>query len=379
MAFVNSDDKRQETARVAFLDYLNEIENECKRLDELDDWTKKLDLAEEIVLDLPDMIENFSDVLSSTTRKELKKFYDFPNIYNKESAKASHRFIQQIQKTVEELGKKTNESVYPKQNVQQKSNLSFNFSPKMLIVVVAIIAISVGSVFFVNGNFEDVKTDIEKPPPIITPANQNNMDIDNEKGHEPIPKILIPDLISPENMSTTCTNSPTFRWDMPKNDRVDYYIVEIYDDRENIHKTLKTRHTSLTNVELSDGMYTWHVKANYNNGETSNSNKSVVIISEDNKSPSTPTLISPKNSEIIYDVTPEFTWNEAEDRCGIDKYRIEISNNGMLITRGETSQNHYTVNRVLEEGSYAWKVRAIDNAGNAGLFSKVHIFNIREN
>jgi len=379
MAFVNSDDKRQETARVAFLDYLNKIENECKRLDELDDWTKKLDLAEEIVLDLPDMIENFSDVLSSTTREELKKFYDFPNIYNKESTKASHRFIQQIQKAVEELGKKTNESVYPKQNVQQKSNLSFNFSPKMLIIVVAVIAISVGSVFFVNGNFENVKTDIEKSPSIGIPVNQNNRDIDNEKEHESIPKILIPDLISPENMSTTCTNSPTFMWDIPKDDRIDYYTIEIYDDKGKIHKSQKTKDTSLANIELSDGMYSWHVKANYNTGETIDSNKSVVIISEDNKSPSTSMLVSPKNNEVIYDVTPELTWSEAEDRCGINKYKIEILNNGILVIRGETSQNHYIVNKVLKEGSYAWKVRAIDNAGNAGLFSKIYIFNIEKN
>ena len=304
MAFVNNNDKRRETARVAFLDYLNKVENECKTLDELDDWAKKLELAEGIVLDLPDMIGNFSDVLSSTAREELKKFYDFPNIYNKESTKASTKFIQQIQKTIEELeGVNTDKSAYHEQSVQQKSNLSFNFSPKILIVVVTIIAISIGSVFFINTNFENTNVGIE---------DTSSIEITNKKS---------------EN-------------------RTD--IVDIGEETE-----LKPELGSSKDISL--------------------------LCIDDIKPPSMPTLISPQNNEVVYDVTPELIWNKAEDRCGVDKYMVEISKNGILVVRDKTSQSHYTVNRVLEDGSYVWKVRAIDNAGNAGLFSKIYIFNIRGN
>ena len=371
MAFFNDDDKRK-IAYVAFLDYLKRTERSCRKIDELDDWSEKLKFAEEMVLDLPSMLENFSEVLSNSSRNKLREFLDFPKMYNKDPTNAGSKFIEQIHITVNELENSKESTERRSQNIQQKSSLSFNVSPKILITIIGIIVISLGSAIFLGNDSDEnqIKPELDK--------DENPIDIAKIKEEEDIR--APPMLLSPANDYVTCTNSPMFEWEISKHEKIKDYTIEVYDATGQRTITRNTTSTSVDNLQIKDdGGYSWKVRANYETGKTTEFSEAfAIIIQNDIKSPPAPVAISPKNLETVYDNTPEFIWEAVEDRCEIEYYTIVISKIGKSEFRDRSYTNSYISKKTLDEGGYSWKVRAVDRADNAGRFSKIQIINIVE-
>jgi hypothetical protein len=94
----------------------------------------------------------------------------------------------------------------------------------------------------------------------------------------------------------------------------------------------------------------------------------------DTTAPHVPTLIAPGNGAIICNNTPTFVWNSVSDPSGVT-YTFEII--GVLTKTGLTSTSYtLTGTEALPDGTYSWRVRAVDGAGNIGDWSDTWSFRI---
>ena len=96
--------------------------------------------------------------------------------------------------------------------------------------------------------------------------------------------------------------------------------------------------------------------------------------------PPSPTLVSPINT-IVTDSTPELVWSRVN---GATTYELEIvsqkSAKIVCSKKGLTPNNtSYRVqtNEALSLGVHHWRVRAVNAAGKAGIWSEVGIFTVQ--
>jgi hypothetical protein len=123
-------------------------------------------------------------------------------------------------------------------------------------------------------------------------------------------------------------------------------------------------------LSLVDGTYYWRVRGHYGllNGPFS----AARTIRIDQTYPTRPALTAPVGSAVLSTRTPTFTWTAATGTPA--QYVFEIDNDGDLSNpmRSVTlsaSTLTYTVPaaQALPNGTYVWRVRAVDAAGNAGI------------
>jgi hypothetical protein len=120
--------------------------------------------------------------------------------------------------------------------------------------------------------------------------------------------------------------------------------------------------TRAWNLTTGDGWKTVYYQCEDSKGKLSDIVSDTVIL--DTTAPSAPVLLRPANGTRMNDQTPTFEWAKVEnDSSGIDSYIISI--NGTNYTVYTTSYTPATLN----EGTYPWKVKAVDNAGNEGVWS----------
>lgn len=90
--------------------------------------------------------------------------------------------------------------------------------------------------------------------------------------------------------------------------------------------------------------------------------------------PPTPKPVSPEPGSklgFIGNTVVNFSWSAVEDPSGVS-YTLEISNSpefsGAMLRKDNLSQVQYTLteSEALPDGSYYWRVRAVDGAGNEG-------------
>lgn len=103
--------------------------------------------------------------------------------------------------------------------------------------------------------------------------------------------------------------------------------------------------------------------------------------------PPIPILIYPASGASIGHTDgqmPTFTWKAVEDSSGA-YYRMEIATdeqfNNIILTKGYISTNNYTLiqSEALNKGSYFWRVKAIDGAGNEGEWTSPFAIDIGSN
>ncbi|MDI6916192.1 MAG: PKD domain-containing protein, partial [Thermoplasmatales archaeon] len=94
---------------------------------------------------------------------------------------------------------------------------------------------------------------------------------------------------------------------------------------------------------------------------------------------SAPSLISPENNSTMLTATPTFVWSAVVDELsGIFLYEIQVDDKPDFSSL-EWSSNpvaNSTTSSALLNGTYYWRVRAVDNAGNLGDWSVVWNFTI---
>ncbi|MEM2480691.1 MAG: hypothetical protein QXG14_01475 [Candidatus Hadarchaeales archaeon] len=178
-----------------------------------------------------------------------------------------------------------------------------------------------------------------------------------------------PQLSSPENDSWV-TSSLTLRWsDVPENSLpVRYNVLIAYDPSftlivENVW-ILENR----LDVTLEEGTYWWKVRACDNAGNSSGWSQ-IWRFRCDNTPPSKVQLVSPENLSFLPEGSITFKWQSATDEgSGVSHYWFQLWRGELLAYENqEVVENSLTVQ--IEAGSYRWRVRSVDVAGNLGQWS----------
>jgi hypothetical protein len=136
---------------------------------------------------------------------------------------------------------------------------------------------------------------------------------------------------------------------------------------------------SLSSLTLSeDAEYTWKIKAVNQISESAFSERSIFI---DRETPGQPALVAPIDLEIFDTFTILFNWINGSESGNIQSTKIntfEIStdiNFGSIIFSEAISNNSIQVT-FDNSGTYYWRVRTSDEAGNVGPYSAVRTLDI---
>ncbi len=101
-------------------------------------------------------------------------------------------------------------------------------------------------------------------------------------------------------------------------------------------------------------------------------NSGQITLSVDSTPPSAiGSLLSPTNTAILFTPTPLFSWTHSTDASGIGNYDINVD---AVTNRFGSSTNCSSI--TVSTGFHSWKVRAVDNFGNAGLWTAPWSFSV---
>ena len=115
--------------------------------------------------------------------------------------------------------------------------------------------------------------------------------------------------------------------------------------------------------------YHWQVTAEDQSGATYTTPLQSFVVNSENDLPSDFDLLSPGNTTMVTDLTPEFHWDESTDPDllgSIQSYSVFISTDDSFadVTPIEVNTNTYTATSdLLEDVLYYWKVVAKDDDG----------------
>lgn len=124
---------------------------------------------------------------------------------------------------------------------------------------------------------------------------------------------------------------------------------------------------------VADGSYTYLLRVEFTTGEVG-TRQGVVIV--DNTPPKKPSLLYPAAGASVSSTTPLLRWEKLADA---DYYYVMYSDNDEFIG-GELAsslENTFKLPK-LEQGTYYWKVKAVDRAGNESEWSDSWQFTIEE-
>ena len=181
----------------------------------------------------------------------------------------------------------------------------------------------------------------------------------------------LPELTSPTDNSKINDNTPTLQW----LDAISAAKYELWVDNnsdfnspEILENTSDTTYTPTT--DLPDGIYSWRVRAfeadNRELGWTS-----AWAFTIDTVQPAVPTLVSPEDNRTDNVMTKTFTWTRPEPDT---TYHLQISTAASFDPpyfhdNSSITENLYTFT-FTAGGTYYWRVRAKDAAGNWGAWSE---------
>lgn len=179
-------------------------------------------------------------------------------------------------------------------------------------------------------------------------------------------------LISPTNNFATNQTSMSFSWYQLYN--ADQYSFLIKNDDWNGSLALPevlTTSTSITLEDIPEGKYSWGVRGEADLSNTPYSNYALWV---DFTAPGIPTLTAPANNATV---TGDFnlTWTRPADTGSALEDSLYIYSDESLTTivsAVKTAEATYLEN--LSAGTYYWRVKCLDIAGNAGSFSTSRVF-----
>lgn len=170
-----------------------------------------------------------------------------------------------------------------------------------------------------------------------------------------------------------------FKWVILNN--ADHYTFELHEGGSFSNPTVDIQPdveswtvTSHTGAQLPEGDYIWGVKAYMTNGDETVYTKRRLYVDKTN--PGIATDVIPSNGTTLTSGTITFTWDTPTDTGIMQspvKSVLEISTNSnfsdiipSVPVTGESAQ------RTLPAGTYYWRVRLVDEAGNSGLVSATY-------
>lgn len=176
-----------------------------------------------------------------------------------------------------------------------------------------------------------------------------------------------PILYLPSNGSAISDKTPYFEWTRGEN--ADYHRLLVDNDPdfsspEENRVVLDNNYTVADENSLPRDHYSWKVIAINAQGESESSIWTFLI------GPAAPKLVSPENNAAERDLTRTFTWTEPE--VGVT-YRIQIDEEASF-TYPYVHENAAVIDNSYSytfstDGTYYWRVSAIDAANNEGPFA----------
>jgi hypothetical protein len=187
-----------------------------------------------------------------------------------------------------------------------------------------------------------------------------------------------PTLFLPINYTFTSELKPTLYWNDTE-DGVEWRIeVDLTEDF--LAPDIYTSGTQdyLFLIDLDEGRRYWRVQARDSLGNWGAFSE-IWTFMIDLTVPSGPTLIKPSNDTFTNNDIITFQWISLVDT--IDWYRIYVSQYAdfsdiYYSPYVEDSDNNFTAAVPFTEGTFYWKIRAVDLAGNVGNWSETWIFTL---
>lgn len=186
-------------------------------------------------------------------------------------------------------------------------------------------------------------------------------------------------LIYPESDKYVNSGTLTFKWNKLYN--ADYYTIKLYHNKWENEPVLSSDSINIENItveNLEEGSYVWGVSAqNY----TSSTDFSKRAFHVDMTPPGIPVLTTPENNAVIKDQDIIFSWNNNQDPGSPINDSLFISSDslfksGSSFLKRIQSESPFNF-AVLDTGTYFWKVKLTDSAGNQGQFSLINRFKRR--
>ncbi|HEX7900748.1 MAG TPA: hypothetical protein VF950_23520, partial [Planctomycetota bacterium] len=190
----------------------------------------------------------------------------------------------------------------------------------------------------------------------------------------------VPALLLPAADGATNDTTPAFDWtDVPGKAALTYEIqaddVNTFSSPE-INATGLTASTHTPATALAANLYFWRVRAKFA-GANLGPWSPVQTFRVDVTVPGAPALNSPAAGVSVGTATPLLDWNPVTDPSGVT-YEIQIDNDAAFATPDATAKGlastSFTVAAPLAAGTWNWRVRAVDDAGNTGAWSSARTF-----
>ena len=190
-----------------------------------------------------------------------------------------------------------------------------------------------------------------------------------------------PTLISPPDRSAMCDNTPKFVW-TPTAGSGGYYTLEWALDSlftqfvTTIESIPYNQNYYQVTTPLAETTWYWHVEAIDHVGNYSGYQLHPFSFTVDTTGPAKPVLILPPNNSVTNNNVPTFVWSST---VGAVCYTLQYAKNNVfsqdVVTITNLTDTVYTVQTILADGNYYWRVEAIDEAGcHSGYQDIYHIF-----
>ncbi len=191
----------------------------------------------------------------------------------------------------------------------------------------------------------------------------------------------VPAIIEPSDSSFLSGDSVTVIWNSVEGASAYELLLSDSSDFGSILDSVTTFDTLYTFTHLEEGIYYLKVRARSDSGFWSGYSQPVVF-EIDRTPPGVPALISPIDGKWVGSSTVNFQWSAVRFKNSGERigklapvhYVIEVLEHDMRVAIDTVDTNHWV--HSLPEGSYTWRVRAFDDAGNQGGWSELENFGV---
>ena len=193
----------------------------------------------------------------------------------------------------------------------------------------------------------------------------------------------VPVLASPSNGKAIIDSTPWLDWSDVTDASGVHYQLQVDNNADfsslAFSRTWINSSSCVVTTVLADGTYYWRVKAVDGAGNASawTAARSLVI---DTGAPSMPVPSYPGNGKVTTDTTPYVDWSDAIDGTTVH-YQIQVDNNAdfssLAFTRTWVNSSSCVVTAVLSPGTYYWRVRVVDAAGNTSAWTAAWSFTVQ--
>jgi len=191
----------------------------------------------------------------------------------------------------------------------------------------------------------------------------------------------VPALVSPASGAKTNNTTPTLDWSDVSDPSGVTYSLQVANNSSFVAPTVNVSGIAVsqyTTTALSPGTYYWRVKTVDGAGNASINWTGSSTFTLDTTAPAVPVLQVPANGAATSDNTPSLDWSDVTDASGIS-YSLQVASdsgfNSLVVDAGGLSSSAYTT-AVLADGTYYWRVRGVDGAGNSSSWTSAWNFTV---